>query len=355
MEGNFVNLTSFSPPPPTPNTNETEAMRCQFTALQADLTEKIAEKKLSYDNHLEEARARTENALSSLRKENEIVRREMVEQLLFYENQRAEDQSKAEQVSAAQEAKIEKMIKDLEDLQVTMSSNVAEFVSRRDFAASQATLMERIAELKLSTVAGTGAKSEEALSNLRDENKTVRRELAEQKLSFENQLSQERADAYKTLTSLRNENETIRQALTAEKAKAKEAEAKIAEMAVQLSDYVKQLSEINEVNRFLNVEANITRQIHRAFEECPYFKKTPEKVKRIYVKVKKDKLERPVKCLKTQDLVDEIKKSQRLNTMPSKYLILYRGESIIARERLSQDPVPSLDYIKLILALFEYV
>jgi hypothetical protein len=80
---------------------------------------------------------------------------------------------------------------------VAMANNEIETL-RRDFTARLAILNEKMAEQKLSyenQLAETKAKIDESLSSLRSENEILRREMAEQKLFYENLRVEDRSRA----------------------------------------------------------------------------------------------------------------------------------------------------------------
>jgi hypothetical protein len=281
------------------STDKNESKQHDWVSLLVTLMEKISEQKMSFDGQLAEARAKTEETLSSLREE---MRREMAEQTLVYENQRAKDRAKAEQAFAVQECKIEKMRKDFEKLQATITSNIHEIVKkenhemRRDFAASQVTVMATITELDVRTDRILGRQRTE-MQKMRADFSALQKKLPSEKMEF-------------------------------------------CRMDGVLTGYM---------------DPEILRRIHKAFAAFPYYEETQEKVKRIYRQVKKDFTDRPVKCKQTQALVDRAMKSQRFQNKPGHHFILYCSVDVIKREQCSKNPMPSIDYINLLMATFECI
>jgi hypothetical protein len=245
-------------------------------------------------NTISEPTKRDENVEQTLWNAIDQMCREMTEQKLFFENKLAESKAEADQASARHETKLEEMRKDFEDLRVMLTSKIPEMESKMSSLAEQQ-LAERRAERGKSQI--------------------------EQTVAMQRKKIDEMSKEISALT------------------------LKIDEMADQKT--ADQLSKLKDVN----LDEEMYRRIDLAFKKTN-FRKTEEKIRIIYAKSKKNIAENQMNLDSILTLVKDLEseKPHIKNCFP----IFGKAKKVISQELNFPDSIPSLDYIQLVLIMYEY-
>jgi hypothetical protein len=232
----------------------------------------------------------------------------------------------------------------------------------------------------------------------------LRREMTEQKLFYENQLADKKAEADQAfarqetkLEKMRNGFEDLRATLTSKitdmESNMSSLTEKIAEMAQQTTPNDQQCAEEstesqrNEIEKLhdeLNaqqatitsktneiavqkpaielsvlkedeIDAKIYEKINLAFQKTYHWiRKTDEKVRIIYTKAKKEMAENHVNYMLLVNWAGDITKNEKLKSKYNCYMldVLERAPWLLLNERHFPDITPSFDYFYLLISLY---
>jgi hypothetical protein len=187
----------------------------------------------------------------------------------------------------------------------------------------------------------SGSSTDRQLPYLWTEIEKLHRDMAEQKLFYENQLAESRSEAEKAiacqqveLKKMRDDFSALQETLT----------SKISELAAQKSTKEFSKSKVDAE------KAEFHRIIDLAFEEYADLEKTDEKVRRIYEKTKKDKAENYTSLVASVQAI--LLEGPKVCFVY--FNVFHTALMVISREKHFPDLGPSLEYVKLLLVLYEY-